>query len=138
MNFVTLGQWLVGAELRWFRLWLALGIALIAAVFYLSLTPPIAVPTEHFDKIYHAATYAVMMGWFVQLYRGVRSHAVLAIGFILMGILIEVLQGFHPMRYFDILDMIANAVGVGVAWLIGRTGFSTILSRVELTLLSRS
>ncbi|MEM7293771.1 MAG: VanZ family protein [Pseudomonadota bacterium] len=127
---LPLSQWLVGAELRWFRLWLGLGLILIAAVFYLSLTP-VDIPAEHLDKIYHAATYGVMMGWFVQLYRGVRSHAILAVGFILMGVLIEVLQGFHPMRYFDVLDMLANAVGVLIAWAIGTTAFSRILVRFE-------
>ena len=99
---------LVCAKLRWFRMWLALGICLIAAVFYFSLTP-IAIPAEHFDKLFHALTYALMMGWFVQLYNGRRSHLLLAIGFMSMGVSIEILQGFHPMRYFDVLDTLAKA-----------------------------
>ena len=103
---------------------------LIAAVFYFSLTPSV-LPAEHFDKLIHALTYAVMMGWIVQLYRGRRSHLLLAIGFILMGASIEILQGFHPMRYFDVLDMVANATGVVIVWIFAGSEISTLLSRFE-------
>ena len=127
---LPLSQWLIGSELRWFRLWLGLGLVLIAAVFYMSLTP-VDIPAEHFDKIYHAATYAIVMGWFAQLYTGLRSHTLLALAFILMGALIEVLQGFHPMRYFDVLDMLANAIGVAIAWLLARFGLSRLLLGFE-------
>lgn len=122
---------LVCRDLRWFRVWLAFGICLIAAVFYFSLTPSVLLPAEHFDKLFHASTYALMMGWFVQLYRGRRSHLLLAIAFCTMGAGIEILQGFHPMRYFDVLDMLANAVGVVVVLVFAGGGFSTLLYRIE-------
>lgn len=123
---------LVRTQLRWFKVWLALGICLIAAVFYLSLTPvSMPMPQEHFDKLYHAATYTLMMAWFIQLYRGARSYLLLACGFIVMGASIEVLQGFHPMRYFDVLDMLANAVGVVVVWIFAGGRLATLLWRLE-------
>jgi hypothetical protein len=120
----------VRTKLRWFRMWLALGICLIAAVFYFSLTP-VSIPAEHFDKLYHALTYALMMGWFVQLYRGRRSHLLLAIGFMSMGVSIEILQGFHPMRYFDVLDSLANAAGIAIVWIFAGGEISTGLQRFE-------
>ena len=126
---------LVCTELRWFRLWLALGICLIAGVFYFSLTP-IYMPAEHIDKLVHASTYALMMGWFVQLYQGRRSHLLLAIGFISMGVSIEILQGFHPMRYLDVLDMLANAAGVAIVWFFAGGQISTGLRRVEQRILA--
>ena len=123
---------LVCAELRWFRLWLGIGLALIAGVIFLSLTPPIVkLPAEHFDKLFHAANYALIMGWFVQLYRGGRSYLLLALAFITLGIAIEILQGFHPMRYFDVLDMLANAAGVVLVWLLARGAFTSLLQRLE-------
>ncbi len=129
---------LVCAELRWFRIWLALGVCMIAAVFYFSLTPvTLAMPAEHFDKLYHAATYALMMSWFVQLYRGRRSHLLLAIGFISMGAGIEILQGFHPMRYFDVLDMLANAAGIVMVWFFSSGDVSTLLWRFEQLIRAR-
>ncbi|MEM7208072.1 MAG: VanZ family protein [Pseudomonadota bacterium] len=134
-------QWqtfLSPTPLRWFRVWLSIGVVIIAAVFYLSLTPPINVPQEHYDKLYHAATYAILMVWFVQLFNGARSYLILAVAFIAMGALIEILQGFHPMRYFDVLDMLANAVGVVVIWLIANTRVSATLAWLEARLLTDS
>ena len=128
---------LVCAKLRWLRVWQVVGICLIVAVFYFSLTPVVLpLPAEHFDKFYHAFTYAVMMGWFVQLYRGRRSHLLLTIGFILMGVSIEILQGFHPMRYFDVLDMLANAAGVVCVWIFAGGRISTGLQRFEQRVLA--
>ena len=131
-----LSKVLVCADLRWFGVWLGVGIGLIAALFYVSLSPPLVrMPAEHFDKLYHAGHYALIMAWFVQLYRGARSYLILALGFTAMGAGIEVLQSFHPMRYFDVLDMLANAVGVAFVWAIARGGFVTILQRIEGILL---
>ena len=123
-------SWLIRAELKWFRLWLVLGVGMIAAVFYLSLTPG-DIPGEHYDKILHAATYATMMAWFIQLFRGARSYLLLALGFVAMGAFIEVLQGFHPMRYFDVLDMLANAAGVLLVWALSGTRLRECLRWVE-------
>ena len=125
-------QLLVGAKLRYFYFWLGCGIALIIAVFYLSLTALVVPMTvEHTDKLIHGATYAIMMAWFIQLYRGIRSYSLLAIGFISMGAMIEVLQSFHPMRYFDVLDMLANAVGVLIVFSISGSSFSSMLEKLE-------
>lgn len=134
MNFFS--HLMVRAPLRWFRVWLILGICLIATVFYLSLTP-VAVPQEYFDKLYHASTYALMMAWFVQLYRGYRSHLLLGVSFILMRVAIEVLQGFHPMRYFDVLDTLANAAGVLLVWVFANGRLADLLDCFERRVLKR-
>ena len=118
-------------DLHWFRLWLVVGCGIIIAVFYLSLTPPIDLPAEHTDKIFHALTYALLMAWFVQLFHGARSYCLLALAFIVMGASIEVLQSFHPLRYFDVWDMTANAVGVIIVWCISRGGFVSLLQKFE-------
>jgi len=121
-------------DLRFRPLWLTLGWLLIASVWYLSLMPQppqIDLGIDFFDKISHFTAYAVMMGWFMQLYQATRTRLFYALGFICMGIAIEYLQGMGPDRLFEYADMLANTLGVVV--LLGLTPgrFSHLLWRVE-------
>lgn len=89
------------------------------------------------DKLYHAFSYGVLMGWWVQLFPRPLTRLLLASVFILFGIGIEVLQSFHPLRHFDVWDMLANTAGVVLAWLLGRTSFDQLLYRLETALFGR-
>ena len=85
------------------------------SVCYLSLTPKppqIDLGIDFFDKISHFIAYAVMMGWFIQLYSIFRTRMSYAVGFIVMGVVIEILQGMGPARMFEYADMLANSLGV--------------------------
>jgi glycopeptide antibiotics resistance protein len=42
-----------------------------------------------------------------------------ALGFTLMGVTLEFLQGMTGYRSFEVLDMAANTGGVALGWLIG-------------------
>ncbi len=116
-------------ELRFKHLWLAIGFLLIAYVFYSSLRPdPIEVDIDDFDKYAHTFAYFVLMGWFTQIYQQKKRVLILAIGFVLMGILIEILQGFSGYRQFDYYDMLANSSGVLLGWLLSMTPLKNTLS----------
>ena len=120
-------------QLRWRKLWLVIGYILVAVVVIGSLTPPgkQSVIWEY-DKIVHGFSYAVLMGWFLQLYRRGLAHFYLAIAFVCLGIGLEVAQSFHPLRHFDYYDMLANTFGVLLAWVLGCTPFGRLIQRFEI------
>jgi hypothetical protein len=98
--------------------WLAVGWALVALVVYLSLTPtPVTLEVQAGDKFLHGFAYFVLMSWFANLYPGSRARAGFAAGFVALGVVLELLQLGTGYRSFDLADMAAGAVGVGVAWI---------------------
>lgn len=122
-------------HLRWHRLWLALGFAMVAGIFYFSLSAPSLPSKGHVDKLFHAASYAIVTGWFAQLYPKLWLRLLIGLLFALMGVGIEFLQGLHPMRYFDVLDMLANSVGVVIALVLVQTWMGNVLAQFETLLL---
>jgi VanZ family protein len=121
----------VRRELHWYKWWLALGWMMIGAVIYLSLTPhPLEIDVVQGDKMGHALAYLGMMIWFAQLYHR-RLHVWWAVGFIALGAVLEYLQGWSGYRDFEYLDMVADAVGVVLGWLLGGTALMDVLSAFE-------
>jgi len=105
------------APLRHAPAWQAIGFLLIALVFYLSLArETIEIPVASGDKAGHMLAYAVLMYWFAQLHPARRYR--IALAFVAMGVAIEILQGLTDYRSFEIADMVADATGVGVGWLV--------------------
>ena len=101
------------------RVWLAIGVGLILVVIWLSLTPhPIKTPLAHGDKFGHLAAYGTLMVWFAQLDARLRTRIGYAVGFIALGIALEFAQGFTDYRVSEVADMVANATGVLLGWLI--------------------
>ncbi len=125
-------------ELKYFRLWLVMGWLIVAAVIFLSLITkvPINVPIQFSDKVGHVIAYAVLMGWFVQLFRNrgvLLLHAVLLVG---MGVGLEFAQEYRS-RHFEYADMAANTVGVLFGLSLLFTPLRTLLLRFEGRFLNR-
>ena len=124
--------------LNWHKQWLIVGYCLIVSVVAGSLLPP---PMDsaiwRYDKIIHAGSYALLMGWFLQIYQKNGQRLLLVLAFAGLGIGLEVAQSFHPMRRFDYWDMLANSVGVVIAWLLGFSRFGRTLQYVDHWLQSR-
>ena len=98
--------------------WLALGWLLVALVCWLSLTPQgVDLGENNADKVGHLLAYFTLMTWWGQLDQ--RSNRLLLL-FLLMGFVLEVLQGFTPTREPSALDMLANAGGAVLGWLATR------------------
>lgn len=83
------------------------------------------------DKVGHALAYAVLTGWFGQLYRGRWPLVLFALGFILMGVAMEYLQMWGGDRDFEYADMLADTVGVVIGGLLTVSMFSGTLNWVE-------
>jgi len=97
----------------WF--WRLVGWLMIAAVVVGSLMPGHTLPKViASDKLLHASVYFVLMIWFAGLYRRSR-HAWIALGLMMLGLALDVLQGMTTSRTFDPLDIGANVGGILVA-----------------------
>ncbi|MBL8523187.1 MAG: VanZ family protein [Betaproteobacteria bacterium] len=95
------------------------GIAIVIAIWILSLIPLSGTPpVPGSDKTHHLLAYFACLFCWAQVYRLPLSRLKLAIGFILMGALVECAQGLTSYRFFEWLDMVANAAGVIIAWLV--------------------
>ena len=123
------------AGFQWFGIWWMIGWAWVALVWYLSLTSdPVEIDlgTTFNDKIGHAMAYAWLMFWFGNLYDCRHARNSFAVIFILMGILLEVMQGgLTDVRQFSYGDMLANTLGVGIGYLVVLGVFGRVLQKFE-------
>ena len=121
-------------ELRYRKLWLVIGYAMIVIVVYLSLTSdPIQIDTSlpYQDKLLHMLAYFALTFWFMQIYH-IRQHVMFwLIMFLFLGVFMEYLQGFDPGRYAEAGDMVANVLGVAVALALSRTRMRFMLTGFE-------
>ncbi len=114
------------------KLWLICGGLLILLVIYLSLAPvSIEIPVEEGDKYGHVAAYAALMFWFANLYETLNRRAMLAIGFVALGIALEFVQGWTGYRTFEVADMAADALGVTVGWALAPPRLPNFLRGIE-------
>ena len=80
---------------------------------------PPTIDVDQGDKLGHFAAYGLLMFLFCQIYAQGKTRAIYALGFVAMGVALEFLQGMTGYRTFDVFDMLANAVGVALGWLVG-------------------
>lgn len=121
--------------LRWHLRWLTAGWVMVVAVVLLSLTPKLAFKGgfPHFDKFEHALAYLVLMAWFGGL-SGRRAHRWIALGLIALGAAIEWAQGASGFRTADLWDLLADAVGIALGWLLAHHYTRRWFARAEQAL----
>ncbi|KPK55207.1 MAG: hypothetical protein AMS22_05000 [Thiotrichales bacterium SG8_50] len=120
--------------MRYATLWYGIGVLIILAVIVSSLVPLPRVESAPNDKLIHFLLYFFPMAWFGQL----RSRRLwLALGFILLGFVLEILQGLTRYRTFEWYDVAANTAGVMVAWLVVITPLGQVLVRIDHWLQAR-
>jgi VanZ family protein len=95
-------------------------------VFYILAVIPTEIlpdPMNINDKLAHSLTFMVLFFLmdmaYAQMPRGTMAAYLMA-----YGAFIEVTQYFIPYREFSVLDMVANAVGLSVYFLVWRWSFS--------------
>lgn len=123
-------------DLRYRNLWLTVGYMLLGTIIYLSVTSqPVDLDLDfpYQDKLMHALAYFVLMGWFVQIFYELKKRVLLAVAFIVMGVVLEYIQSFDPARYSEFADMVANTTGVLLAAFLSKvTSFGLLLHRLEV------
>lgn len=112
--------------------WSVVGVGLILLVIWLSLTPqPIEIPVEQGDKFGHLSSYGILMFWFAQLDARQRSRLCYAVAFTALGITLEYAQGLTEYRRFEVVDIVANATGVLIGWIIAPPRGPDVLGYIE-------
>jgi len=118
--------------LRYRKLWLAIGFALVALVVFLSLTPnPLEVGQIEEVKVGHFVAYGVLMLWFAQIFRSGQGRIGAGILLVLLGVALEYAQSMTGYRSFAYADMRDNAIGVGAGLAVGITRVGGILEVVD-------
>ncbi len=120
------------APLKFRFLWTLIGYGLVVLVVVLSLSPAAPLPVDFpwMDKLLHVLAYGVLMLWFAQLHHRSR-YGWLAGGFVMLGILLEVLQSYTGYRSGDFWDVAANSLGTALGWGLAFKGMNTLLHRLE-------
>jgi VanZ family protein len=124
-------------------MWLAIGWLLVVLVIYLSLKSG-WLPLDALGRdetvhqlsygLSHVLAYGALMLWFLQLYPASR-RPLIALGFLILAAALETLQGLTPDREPSVVDMVANTIGIGLGWLLGRTRLSRMLEMIETRIL---
>lgn len=118
--------------MRHHRLWLSIGFGLVGLVVYLSLTPhPIQTADIGGIGFGHFLAYFVLQLWFAQVFQRWPIRGAIAVGFVLMGVGLEYLQGMTTYRVFDPADMLDNTLGVGAGLAMAATPLGLTLARLE-------
>lgn len=99
--------------------WSLIGWLGVAMILYLSLMPhPPELDIEQGDKLQHMAAYTVLMGWWAQLGASDRANARVALVILVLGISIEFMQAATGYRTFSYADMVADALGIALGWML--------------------
>ena len=99
-------------------------IASLFIVFYLSIVPASDIPnfamlSDITDKAVHAVIYfyLAILG-LMSKYK--LSEFTMIINIFCFGLIIEIIHIFHPYRFFEYFDLLANLIGVTIALLFFR------------------
>jgi di/tricarboxylate transporter len=120
-------------HLRREKLWVAIGLAFVALVIFLSVAPdPVRAPTVDDFKTGHILAYAWCMLYFAQVWRDLSHRLAIALSLIVLGIGLEFVQDLLPWhRDFAVSDMVDDAIGVGIGFALGYTPLGNALRWVE-------
>lgn len=100
-------------DMNMHSLWLAVGWLGVVAALVFSLGPATPQgPGHHADKLVHFAGYAMLIYWWAQLYVTFPQRVRVGAALLMLGIVIEWLQGFTPSRELDVWDVLANTTGI--------------------------
>ena len=121
-----------GPQLRLARLWWALGWAMVVVILASTLAPAHYVPDLHlWDKAEHALAFFGLTFWFGGLL-GRQRYPAMTLVMLMLGGGIEVAQGaMNWGRDEDILDFLADSVGVSVALILLYAGGGAWIRWVE-------
>ena len=96
--------------------------ASLFVVLYLSIVPSYEIPNFASlsflsDKLVHALIY-FYLAYTGLLCRFSISRTMIIVLIFIFGLTIEIIHYYHPYRFFEYLDLLANLIGVTIALLI--------------------
>ncbi|MEE8370545.1 MAG: VanZ family protein [Sphingomonadales bacterium] len=100
----------------------------VAVLLLISLLPKEVLDLEHpfSDKVLHFLAYLAVTLPGALAASSPKRMVLVGLGMVVLGLIIEVLQGYIPGRYPELLDGLANLLGVltgaGIAYLWRRRG----------------
>ena len=120
-------------HLRREKLWVVIGLAFVCLTIFLSVTPdPVRAPTVDDYKTGHILAYAWCMLYFSQVWRDMTHRLAIAFSLMVMGIGLEFVQDVLPWhRDFEVSDMVDDAIGVGIGFVLGWTPAGNVLRWIE-------
>lgn len=115
------------------RLWLGLWTAAIVALIVICLVPLNSLPPlpANSDKLEHLFGYFVLSAAAVQLFANRRALSLAAVGLTVLGIGVEIAQGYTAYRSSDPADALANTLGVVLGMATALTPWRDLLLRVD-------
>ena len=123
--------------LRYQRRWQVAGALVLLGVFAGTLIPAIwfwpdisRIVLIDFDKFLHGLTFTLLAVWFSGQYSRKRYFAIGA-GLFLFGIVIEACQRMVSYRTSEMLDLVADAVGIVIGLAIAAAGVGGWSLRLE-------
>lgn len=120
-------QWRIASAL----LLLAVLVATLApAVWFWSDKVKLASWISHVDKWAHVTTFVVLTVWFCGIYRR-RSYWLIAVGLTVFGLLIEIFQRVVGYRSAEVIDLIADIIGILIGLGIALSGAGGWSLRIE-------
>jgi len=121
-----------GPQLRLARLWWGLGWAMVVFILSSTLAPARYVPELHlWDKAEHALAFFGLTFWFGGLL-GRQRYPYIALVMLMLGGGIELAQGAMSWgRDEDILDFVADSVGISVALILLYMGLGAWIQWIE-------
>ncbi len=114
-------------------------VFLTLAVIVGSLIPPQDIPISTTisvsDKLMHSSAYAVVVFcWLLtkSVFFASQKNRTVLFGVFFLGVIIEILQGtLTDNRHPELLDVVANSVGVIVGYLIFTLSFEKIIHKMK-------
>ena len=113
-------------------IWRIAGWMGVAAIIALSLMPlQLDMAVDNGDKFGHLASYGLVTLWLAQFYSELRQRIWLVVGMVALGIALEYGQRATGYRSFEVADMVADALGVAIGWLLAPPRLPNLLSWAE-------
>jgi len=109
------------------------GWFMVCMLIYQSLNPsPPELPEFPLaDKMAHFLIYAGIMLWFGFIYKPGGRYLILGLMLILLGVILEILQGASGYRSMEVSDASFGSLGVFAGWLLARTRLASTLLLTE-------
>lgn len=112
--------------------WFWPGLALCVLALIEAISPSGGTPAVFpgFDKVVHAAVFAVLGAWFAALHRSAGRRLIVALALTGFGVAIEILQSLTG-RDTSAWDVVADVVGIAIGILLLSTITAHILRFIE-------